>query len=609
MDLNKIEIIDEGVFGLIPDSLYVLTLAANRLTYGRYTRSIENMKFVGYLDISRQHLNYDPFRQNHDPFTSSNIVSYRVEEFRNSYIDTVLLNNEPDVDLFENDFPPNPEIEYPRVMTDNGGIEYHKRSTVDSSHSETGDNCTDCILKCLSDKSFGGCFCPPPNIKTLKWRKSFLNFNILKFMVCLSPPIKTMDISYNLIYNWTGPIYGLEHVENLDMSANFCDALSHDFFDTMPNLRSLNVSHNILGQALHPTAKNPGQHFNALTKLESLNLSENRITALPSNIFERLELLRYLNLSMNMISEWNITIKSTRLTVLDLSKNKIEFLSKSARQNLDDIANAKGEGIHEAENLTVYLGGNDIQCTCDNRPFLEWLSESPVHFRFDPTDECHLQNGQKKSLYNPEVAFPEILSKLNVECIPFVSITVSLCIFVLTIISCLVVYRLRWKLRHLYYRRYKRHATKGYDRLFETDVFVSYASTEGSFIKNKLVPAIETETTAIKLWIADRDSQAGASVAENLTHAIYHSKKTVIILSRNYLKENWCNFEMNMARLESVESKRKLIIIVLYEDISPKELPLDYLRLLRSEVSVEYPSHPQDLDTFWISLIQAINDE
>lgn len=109
---------------------------------------------------------------------------------------------------------------------------------------------------------------------------------------------------------------------------------------------------------MHPTANNSGEQFNALTKLKTLRLSEDRITALPSNMFELLEHLNYLNLSTNMISECNITIKSKYLTVLDLSKNKIEFLSESARQNLDNIAKAKDEGINKT--LTVYLGGNDI---------------------------------------------------------------------------------------------------------------------------------------------------------------------------------------------------------------------------------------------------------
>lgn len=47
--------------------------------------------------------------------------------------------------------------------------------------------------------------------------------------------------------------------------------------------------------------------------------------------------------------------------------------------------------------------------------------------------------------------------------------------------------------------------------------------------------------------------------------------------------ENCCDYEMNMARVESIETKRKLIIFVLYEDIQTFELPITVLRSLRSE--------------------------
>lgn len=64
-----------------------------------------------------------------------------------------------------------------------------------------------------------------------------------------------------------------------------------------------------------------------------------------------------------------------------------------------------------------------------------------------------------------------------------------------------------------------------------------------------------------------------------------------------------------MARVESIESSRKLIIIVLLEDIAAEEIPLDYLRLLRSEKSIEYPSNTQDYNTFWDTLSAAIQNE
>lgn len=66
---------------------------------------------------------------------------------------------------------------------------------------------------------------------------------------------------------------------------------------------------------------------------------------------------------------------------------------------------------------------------------------------------------------------------------------------------------------------------------------------------------------------------------------------------------------MNWVQIESIESKRKLFIIVLFEDIAPNEIPPAYLRLLHCEKSLEYPPNPQDQNTFWDSLCAAIQSE
>ena len=182
---------------------------------------------------------------------------------------------------------------------------------------------------------------------------------------------------------------------------------------------------------------------------------------------------------------------------------------------------------------------------------------------------------------------------------------------VLGIVLCVSIYRNRWKLRYWYYKKRHRHNNVGYDRLFENDAFISYASSEGRFIKQFLVLAVEAveKNHGVKVWVADRDSLAGVSIAENFAYAIGSSRKTVLILSRRYFKEGWCDYEMNLARMEAIETHRKLMIIVLFEDMAVKEIPPAYQRLLKSEESFEYPTDPQYIETFWEALCSAIIKE
>jgi hypothetical protein len=174
-----------------------------------------------------------------------------------------------------------------------------------------------------------------------------------------------------------------------------------------------------------------------------------------------------------------------------------------------------------------------------------------------------------------------------------------------SIVASLMVYRYRWKLRYLYYRRNRRFNHEGFERLFENDAFVSYAKSNASFIKRYMVPSLEKER-GLRLWVADRNSMPGTSIAENITHGINISRKSVLLIDKEYLKESWCNYEMNMAHVESTETKRKLIIIVLMNDIPLKKLPICIMRFLRSEQTLEYPKHKQDLDTFWTDLADQI---
>lgn len=70
IELNKLEVINEQVFDLIPKSTSHFMLSGNRLTYGKYVEKLSTMKHIVAMDLSRQHLNYDPFIQKHQEHDS-----------------------------------------------------------------------------------------------------------------------------------------------------------------------------------------------------------------------------------------------------------------------------------------------------------------------------------------------------------------------------------------------------------------------------------------------------------------------------------------------------------------------------------------------------------
>ena len=100
---------------------------------------------------------------------------------------------------------------------------------------------------------------------------------------------------------------------------------------------------------------------------------------------------------------------------------------------------------------------------------------------------------------------------------------------------------------------------KAYD--IEFDAFVSYSGLDQDWIDQVLVPNLEP---GYRLCLHERDFQLGRSITENIVDCMAKSKSCLIILSENYVKSTWGNFEAQVAQ---AIMKEKLSTIVLGETI------------------------------------------
>jgi Leucine-rich repeat (LRR) protein len=554
MDLNKIEIFEKEVFdprSKFPTSLRVLTLAGNRISFGEYIYSIQAATNITCLDISRQHFYYDPFINEH--------YGRKVRNEESVNVDDICFKKSKSFQVYS--FP---------------------------------ENCS-LIL--------------PPNLLRLKWRKSILNFDLdYNVFICGATNLHTLDLSFNLFTKWKCSIKGLEHLKHLDLSENYCHEISPGFFDHFTELQYLNVSGNYLGQTLAKTLTNrPNGIFRNLTQLTDLDLSHNEIVGFSDRgFFKGLTNIRYLDLNSNRLVNWDYYMPESLKLIIDLSQNKLTNVSSEVREHFDKVCQ------NSTCNITLILLNNSFQCDCDNLPFLKWIFSTKVNVKIDTcvlkSEEKSISNSSDLKKLFDYLEKDKCSRKTNQDntWITWTTGTVGVVFGSLSsIMASLGVYKHRWKLRYLYYRRNRRFNHEGFERLFENDAFVSYAKSNASFIKRYMVPSLEKEC-GLRLWVADRDSMPGTSIAENITHGISMSRKTVLLIDKAYLKDSWCNYEMNMAHVESTETKRKMIIFVLMEDIPLEKLPICIMRFLQSERSLEYPEHGQDLDVFWNDLADQI---
>ncbi|CAC5374604.1 unnamed protein product [Mytilus coruscus] len=194
-------------------------------------------------------------------------------------------------------------------------------------------------------------------------QKLFLNQNeIQKF--CLSCQVHDFDLPLTLKY--------------LDLSSNklICFCLS------MPHLSSLNLQHNNLRDYFRSNTYYPSHP----TNMTVINFAFNNLDYLNVSIFHGHQRLRVLNLSNNYLTDIDFDISHlTLLEVLDLSNNRIQKFSEKSMKKLNVL--------FDSSNVKVNLGGNVLQCSCDDISFIEWLLDKHNYFSAKHDTKCKFGNG------------------------------------------------------------------------------------------------------------------------------------------------------------------------------------------------------------------------
>lgn len=116
------------------------------------------------------------------------------------------------------------------------------------------------------------------------------------------------------------------------------------------------------------------------------------------------------------------------------------------------------------------------------------------------------------------------------------------------------------------------------------DVFISYSSQDRDFVKNILF--LELSTTH-SVCIDFKDFEPGLYIGDNIWKSIFRSKKTLLVVSKNFLSGLWTHFEMQIAQGRLAHGQDVLIPVII-EDIPFDELPkpLQYYR--QTKTYLEY---------------------
>ncbi|XP_052079415.1 toll-like receptor 4 [Mytilus californianus] len=441
----------------------------------------------------------------------------------------------------------------------------------------------------------------PNNLKHINYSSASLRMDVPTLKLSTNK-LETVDFSNNILYSLNGPIYNVDSLQILNVSTNFCSNISKSFFSSdFKNLEHLNFHNNLLGIVLPDDID--GEIFHNLESLIELVLSNNRIPNLPENIFKSQRNLQKLDLSENIFTSITFRVSHMmHLKELDLSGNRITIIS--------DPITFQWESLARKHNFSVDLTDNMMECNCISIKFIEWMTTTNVRLKNIKKYKCMLWNRTITALHNLKETY-DILKK---HCSSYEPLEIALVSGILLLIIFIVVavfYRYRWKLRYLYYivkvKYSSLHSETEEEYSYMYGAFVSYADEDRMFVHNTLLQKLEVQN-GIQLCLHKRNFLPGNDIATNITSAIHNSRRTLVIVSHNFLKSYWCMFEYNMARMESIYERRNenVLFLMFYEQMSSCDLPLNVLEMIQSKSYIEYPNDEYGDTVFWDQLVNAL---
>ncbi len=99
---------------------------------------------------------------------------------------------------------------------------------------------------------------------------------------------------------------------------------------------------------------------------------------------------------------------------------------------------------------------------------------------------------------------------------------------------------------------------------FDYDVFISYSSQDKDWVRGELLSTIEK--AGLKAFIDFRDFMPGAPSIKECERGVIKCRKTLLVLTPNYLNSGWAEFENVMAATLDPANASLRIIPLLKED-------------------------------------------
>ncbi|GAB0187448.1 toll-like receptor 5 [Grus japonensis] len=138
---------------------------------------------------------------------------------------------------------------------------------------------------------------------------------------------------------------------------------------------------------------------------------------------------------------------------------------------------------------------------------------------------------------------------------------------------------------------------------YRYDAYLCYSKKDFEWVQNSLLKHLDSQyfdKNKFTLCFEERDFLPGKEHINNIRDAIWNSRKTICIVTRQFLKDGWCVEAFNFAQSRYFSDLKDVLIMVVVGSISQYQLmkhkPIR--NFLQRGHYLQWPEDYQDIDWF-----------
>ena len=361
---------------------------------------------------------------------------------------------------------------------------------------------------------------------------------------------------------------GRHSIQHLFLNNSNIQTLHNRTFHGLTSLRVLHLHDNMI-------VKLNGFEFSDLSHLKELYLHNNRLSFINNTTFTGLKSLEVLFLHNNFLIDfqvWSLR-KNKVLTSISLANNPWDCNCK--------FVQSFRKWIKEHEMLN--LRSEKILCTFDS-------SGTPGPNIILPEYNC-MNDGRSVTRYH----FPQ-------EQLPFLAGGLCGGVALITTLIVAAMFFSRRKSVTAHKLGFSNSSSFSHDddgKVF--DAYLSYSAKDASYVRDVIAIKLENSAPSYKLCLHSRDFTETTRLSEFITQSVSFSRRTIIVLSKNYIDSEWKNSIFKKAHLDSLKDKDSDIIVINFDGVHETSFDYDLKTLLKKSTRLRWGDK-----TFWKRLAEAL---